>query len=164
MMLPRARHPGVWSQVGLGSITTNKAGGGDGIPVRWCCESAQYASKCGKLSSGHRTGKGLFSFQSQRKGMPKNAQTTAQLHSSHTLGMWGSTFSKPGFSNTWTVKFQMFKLDLEKAEEPMTSAGSSKISSNEMDQTGAHYTEWSKPERERPLQYTKTYVWNLVRW
>ena len=38
-----------------------------------------------KLSSGHGTGKGQFSFQSQRKAMPKNAQTTAQLHSSHTL-------------------------------------------------------------------------------
>ena len=43
----------------------------------------QYASKFGKLSSGHRTGKGQFSFQSQRKPVPKNAQTTAQLHSSH---------------------------------------------------------------------------------
>ena len=39
----------------------------------------------GELSSGHRTGKGQFSFQSQRKAMPKNAQTTAQLHSSHVL-------------------------------------------------------------------------------
>ena len=38
-----------------------------------------------KLSSGHRTGKGQFSFQSQRKVMPKNAQTTTQLHSSHML-------------------------------------------------------------------------------
>ena len=47
-----------------------------------CC--TQYASKFGKLSSAHRTGKGLFSFQFQRKAMPKNAQTTAQLHSSHT--------------------------------------------------------------------------------
>ena len=46
-----------------------------------CC--TQCASKFGKLSSGHRTGKGQFSFQSQRKAMPKNAQTTAQLHSSH---------------------------------------------------------------------------------
>ena len=36
-------------------------------------------------SNGHRTGKGHFSFQSQRKAMPKNIQTTAQLHSSHTL-------------------------------------------------------------------------------
>ena len=38
-----------------------------------------------KLNSGHRTGKGEFSFQSQRKAMSKNAQSTAQLHSSHTL-------------------------------------------------------------------------------
>ena len=77
----------------LESITTNKASGGDGIPVELfqilkddavkCC--TQYSSKFEKLSSGHRTGKGQFSFQSQRKAMPKNAQTTAQLHSSHTL-------------------------------------------------------------------------------
>ena len=50
--------------------------------------------------------------------MPKNAQTTAQLHSSHTLAKECSKFSKPGFSNMWTVNFQMFKLVLEKAEEP----------------------------------------------
>ena len=43
-----------------------------------CC--TQYASKSGKLSSGHRTGKGQFSFQSQRKVMLKNAKTTTQLH------------------------------------------------------------------------------------
>ena len=77
----------------LGSITTNKASGGNGIPGELlqilrddavkCC--TQYVSKFGKLSSGHRTGKGPFSFQSQRKAMPKNAQTTTQLHSSHTL-------------------------------------------------------------------------------
>ena len=51
-----------------------------------CC--TQYASTFGKLSSGHRTGKGRFSFQSQRRAMPKNAQTTTQLHSSHTLVMF----------------------------------------------------------------------------
>ena len=78
----------------LASNTTNKAGGGDGIPVKlfqilkdeavkMCC--TQYASKFGKLSSGHRTGKGLFSFQSQRQAMPKNAQTTTQLNSSPIL-------------------------------------------------------------------------------
>ena len=71
----------------------NKASGGDGIPAELfqilkddalkCC--TQYVSKFEKLSSGHRTGKSQFSFQSQRKAMPKNAQTTAQLHSSHTL-------------------------------------------------------------------------------
>ena len=45
----------------------------------------QYASKFGKLSSDHKTGKCQFSFQSQRKAMPKNVQTTVQLHSSHML-------------------------------------------------------------------------------
>ena len=93
-----------------------------------CC--TQYASKFGKLNSGHRTGKGQFSFQSQRKAVPENVQTTTQLHSSHTLVKECSKFSKPGFSNTWTVNFQMFKLVLEKAEEPEiklpTSAGSLK--------------------------------------
>ena len=69
----------------LGSITTNKASGGDGIPVELfqilkddavkCC--IQYASKSGKHSSGHRTGKGQFSFQFQRKAMPNNVLTSA---------------------------------------------------------------------------------------
>ena len=70
----------------------NKASGGDGIPVALfqilrddAVRVIQYASKSGKISSGHRTGKGQFSFQSQRKAMPKNAQTTTQLHSSQTL-------------------------------------------------------------------------------
>ena len=77
----------------LGSLTKNKACGGDGIPpeeFQTLKDDSvkvlhQYASKFGKLSSGHWTGKGQFPFQSQRKAMPKNAQTTTQLHSSHTL-------------------------------------------------------------------------------
>ena len=77
----------------LESITTNKASGGDGISVELFQILKDDAVKVlhsicqqfGKLSSGHRTGKGQFSFQSQRKAMPKNAQTTAQLHSSHPL-------------------------------------------------------------------------------
>jgi len=93
-----------------------------------CC--TQYASKFGKCSSGHRTGKGQFSFQSQRKAMPKNAQTAAQLHSSHTLAKYCSKLSKPGFNSTWTMNSQIFNLDLEKAEEPEIrlpkSVGSSK--------------------------------------
>jgi len=76
----------------------------------------QYASKLGKLSSGRKTGQ--FSFQSQRRATPKNVQTTAQLHSSHTLARQCSKFSKSGSNSTWTVNFQRFKLDLEKAEEP----------------------------------------------
>ena len=97
-----------------------------------CC--TQYASKFGKLISGHRTRKGVFSFQSLRKAIPKNAQTIAQLHSSDTLVMQCSKFSKPGFHKTWTVNFQMFKLVLEKAEEPEIklppSTGSSKKQEN----------------------------------
>ena len=32
------------------------------------------------------------------------------------------------------------------------------------DETGAYYTEWSKPERKTPIQYNNTYIWNLERW
>ena len=77
----------------LESITANKASGGDGIPVELfqilkddavkvlhsICQQIWKTQQC------HRTGKGQFSFQFQRKAMPKNAQTTKQLHSSHTL-------------------------------------------------------------------------------
>ena len=77
----------------LGSITKNKASGGDGIPSELFQTLKDDAVKVlhsicqhiWKLSNGHRTGKGQFSFQSQRKSMPKNDQTIAQLHSSHTL-------------------------------------------------------------------------------
>ena len=77
----------------LESITMNKASGGDGIPIELfqiLKDNAvkvlhSIASKFGKLSSGHRTRKGQFSFQSQRKAMTKNVQTTTQLHSSHML-------------------------------------------------------------------------------
>ena len=77
----------------LRSITTNKASGGDGISVELFQILKDDAVKVlhsicqqiWKLSSGHRTGKGQFSFQSQRKAMPKNTQATTQLHSSHTL-------------------------------------------------------------------------------
>ena len=85
----------------LESITTNKASGGDGIPMElfqilkddavkvlhsicqqiWKTTVATW--KIQQWPPGKA--KGQFSFQSQRKAMPKNAQTTAQLHSSHTL-------------------------------------------------------------------------------
>ena len=77
----------------LESITLNKASGGDGIPIEFFQILEDDAVKVlysicqqiWKLSSGHRIGMGQFSFQFQRKAMTKNAQTTAQLHSSHTL-------------------------------------------------------------------------------
>ena len=81
----------------IGSITMNKASEGDGIPVELFQILKDDAvkvlhSKFGKLSSGHRTGKCEFSFQSQRKAMLKNVQTTTQLHSSHPLAKLSSNF------------------------------------------------------------------------
>ena len=81
----------IWA---LGNTTMNKASGGDGIPVELFQILKDDAVKvlhsiCQQvwktLSSGHRTGKGQFSFQFQRKAMPKNAQTTTHLSSSHRL-------------------------------------------------------------------------------
>jgi len=77
----------------LGIITMNKASGGDEIPAELCqilkddaVEVLQsICQQFAKLSSGHRTGKGQFSFQSQRKAMPKNIQTATQLLLFH---MW----------------------------------------------------------------------------
>ena len=77
----------------LESITRNKASGGDGIPVELFQNLKDDAVKVlhsicqqiWKTQQWPRTGKSQFSFQSQRKAMPKNAQTTAQLHSFHTL-------------------------------------------------------------------------------
>ena len=60
--------------------------------------------------------------------------TYVEMDSSHMLAKLCSKFSKPGFNSTWTVKFQMFKVGLEKAEEPeiklSTSVGSSKKQEN----------------------------------
>ena len=92
----------------LESITINKASGGDGIPVELLQILKDDAVKVlhsicqqiWKTQQWPQDWKGTFSFQSQRKAMPKNAQTTTELHSSRTLVKQCSKFSKPGFSNT----------------------------------------------------------------
>ena len=77
----------------LGSITMNKASGGDGIPVELfqilkddavkvlysICQQIWKTQQC------PQTGKGQFSFQSQIRTKPKNIQTTTQLCSFHML-------------------------------------------------------------------------------
>ena len=88
------------------SIVMNKASGGGRISVelfKILKDDAVrvlhiYASKFGKLSSGHRTGKSQFSFQSQRKAMPKNTQSTTAALISHASKY--SKFSKAGFNST----------------------------------------------------------------
>ena len=91
----------------LGTITTNKASGGDGIPTELFQILKDDAIKVlhsicqqvGKLNSGHWTWKGQFSFQFQRKMMPKNVQTTIQLFSFHKLLRLCSKSFKLGFSS-----------------------------------------------------------------
>ena len=103
----------------LESITTNKGSGGDGIPsevfqilkddtVKVLYSICQQIWKTQQWPQDWRS---QFSFQCQRRAMPEDVQTTTQLHSSHML-------AKQGFNSTWSKNFQMFKLDLGKAEEP----------------------------------------------
>ena len=68
-------------------------------------------------SSGHETGKCHFSFQSQRRAMPKNVQTIIKLYSFDMLVRLCSKSFKLAFSNMWTDNFQIYKLGLEKAEQ-----------------------------------------------
>ena len=92
----------------LGSITMNKASGGDGIPVELfqilkddaVKVRTQYVSKFGKSSSGHRTRKGQCLPQSQRRAVLKNVQTTGQLCSFPMLVRSCSKSFNLGFSNT----------------------------------------------------------------
>ena len=79
----------------LGSITKNKASRDKGIPAELFQILKDDAVKvlhsiCQQIWKtqqwpGHRTGRDQFSFQSQRKAMPKNFETTMQLHSFHML-------------------------------------------------------------------------------
>ena len=80
-------------RLALGSIKTNKASGGDGISVELfqilkddsVKELHSVCQQIWKTQQWPQDWKSQFSFQSQRKVMPKNAQTTTQLPSSHTL-------------------------------------------------------------------------------
>ena len=76
--------------------------------------SIQYVSKFGKLSSGYRAGKGQVSFQSQRRVVSKNVQTTIQFHSFHIPAKLCSKSSKLGFSYMWIKNFQMYRLGFRK--------------------------------------------------
>ena len=77
----------------LGNITTNKASGGDGIPVELVQILKDDAVKVlhsiyqqiWKTQQWPQGWKRSVFIPTQRKAMPKNAQTTAQLYSSHTL-------------------------------------------------------------------------------
>ena len=84
-----------------------------GLPL----PSPQYVSKFEKLSSGHRTGKGQFSFQSQRR----NAKECSKYCTIALISMLARLYSKSyklGFSSIWTKDFQMYNLGFKETEEP----------------------------------------------
>ena len=91
----------------LGSITTNKASGGDAIPVELFQILKDDTMKvlhsiCQQIwkNSAVATGLENVSFHSKEGQCQKNVQSTAQLHSFHTLAKECSKFSKPGFNST----------------------------------------------------------------
>ena len=93
-----------------------------------CC--TQYANKFGNLSSGQRTGNAVFIPISKKA----NNKECSNYHTIALISYDGKLMLKIlqaiDFNSTWTEKFQIFKLDLEKAEEPeiklSTSVGSPK--------------------------------------
>ena len=122
----------------LGSITRNKASGSDGIPVELFQILKDYAVKVlrsicqeiWKAQQWPQDWKRAVFIPIPKKDNTKecsNYLTIALIsHASKVM----LKFSKPGFNSTWTMNLQMFKLVLEKAEEPeiklSMSAGSSK--------------------------------------
>ena len=91
-----------------------------------CC--TQYASKFGRLSSGHRTAKRSVFIPIPKKGNAKECSNYCTIALNSHASKVMLKFSKLSFSNMWTVNFLMFKLVLEKAKETETklptSAGS----------------------------------------
>ena len=87
----------------------------DSLPLLKCY--TQHVRKFGKVSNDHRTGKGKFSSQFQRKVMSNNVQTTIQLYSFQMLARKCSKSFKLDFNSMWTKNFQMYKLNLEKRKK-----------------------------------------------
>ena len=135
---PRARHPGMWSQVGLRKPHYEKASGGDGIPVELFQILKDDAVKVlhliyeqiWKTKQWPRDWKRSVFIPIPKKGNAKECTNYLRIALiSHTSKVM-LKISQPGFNSMLTMNFQMFKLDLEKAEEPEiklpTSSGSSK--------------------------------------
>ena len=104
-------------------------------PERWCCKSAALNMPANLESSAVAIGLEKVSFHSNPKQCSNYCTITLISHASKVMlkilqAKKKKKFSKPGFSNRWTVNFQMFNMDSEKAEEPeiklLTSSRSSK--------------------------------------
>ena len=97
----------------LGNITMIKSSGGDGIPVELFQVLKDDAVKVlhsicqqiWKTQQWPQDRKMLVFIPIQRKAMPKNAQTTTQLHSSHMLISNAQNSPRQASNNTTTVNF-----------------------------------------------------------
>ena len=123
-----------------------------------CC--TQYASKFGKLHSGQGLEK-VFSFHPKERQCQKCSNYSTIALISHTSKAT-LKFSNPGFSCTWTMNFQIFKLDLGKAEEPEIklpiSAGSLlKTQSSRKTSTCASLT------MSKPLTVDHNKLWKILK-
>ena len=124
----------MWVKWALESITMNKASGGDGIPVELLHTLEDDAVKV--LHSIYQQIWKTRQWPHDWKRsvfipIPKKGKECSNYHTIALISHASKVMLKilqPGFSNTWTVNFQMFKLVLEKAEVPEiklpTSAGS----------------------------------------
>jgi len=114
-------------------------------PKRWCCESAALNMPANLKNSAVATGLEKVSVHSNAKER-QCLRMFNILHNCIHLTHYQITlkFSKPGFNSIWTMKFQRFKLDVEKTEEPEiklpTSAGSSK-----KQETSRCFIDYAKP-------------------
>ena len=97
-----------------------------------CC--TQYASKFGKLSSGHRTGKKSVFTPIPKKGNAKECSNYCTIALISHVSKIMLKILQARLNSTWTKNFRIFNLVLEKAEEPEmklpTSAGSQKKQEN----------------------------------
>ena len=104
----------------------------------------------------------VFSFWSQRRAMPKNVQTIMQLCSFHVLIRLCSKSFKLAFSSIWTEKFEMYRLDLEKAEEPEIKSSAFIGSWRKQGNTRKISTSAS-PTTSKPLTVDHNKLWKILK-
>ena len=123
-----------------------------------CC--TQYASKFGKLISGHRTGKDVF-IPIPKKG---NAKECSNYHTIALISQASKVMLKilqARLQCTWTVNFQMFKLDLEKAEEPEIKLPTS-IGSSKKHESSRKISTFALSTMPKPLSVHHNKLWKLL--
>ena len=109
----------------LGSITTNKASEDDGTPAELfqilkddSVKVLYWIGQCiWKTRQWPQEWERWVFTPIPKKGNARE-YSIEQMHTFHMLAIWYSKSLKLGFNSTWTENFQMYKLDLEKTEEP----------------------------------------------